>query len=138
VGWRRVDLRDELKTQFGVEVHERTVGKYLAELGYRRLSVRPQHPDSDPVAQEAFKKTSPKSSAQRSPKKPPAKLSKSGSRTKLASASKAPRPASVPSADHGQEHHATSAIPGPICSVQPVLQLPKRQPSWFPRPMSQA
>jgi transposase len=90
VRWRRVDLRDELKTQFGVEVHERTVGKYLAELGYRRLSVRPQHPDSDPVAQEAFKKTSPKSSAQRSPKKPPAKLSKSGSRTKLASVSKAP------------------------------------------------
>jgi transposase len=90
VRWRRVDLRDELKTQFGVEVHERTVGKYLAELGYRRLSVRPQHPDSDPVAQEAFKKTSPKSSAQRSPKKPVAKLSKSGSRTKLASVSKAP------------------------------------------------
>jgi transposase len=90
VRWRRVDLRDELKTQFGVEVHERTVGKYLAELGYRRLSVRPQHPDSDPAAQEAFKKTSPKSSAQHSPKKPVAKLSKSGFRMKPASASKAP------------------------------------------------
>ena len=33
--WRRVDLRD-----------------------FRRLSVRPQHPESDPAEQEAFKKTS--------------------------------------------------------------------------------
>ena len=39
----------------GVDVHERTVGKYLAALGYRRLSVRPQHPDADEAAQEAFK-----------------------------------------------------------------------------------
>ncbi len=54
VRWRRVDLQKELKTRFGVEVHERTVGKYLAALGYRRLSVRPQHPEADPQAQEAF------------------------------------------------------------------------------------
>ena len=31
----------------------------LASLGFRRLSARPQHPKSDPDAQEAFKKTSP-------------------------------------------------------------------------------
>ena len=31
-------------------------GKSLAALGYRRLSVRPQHPRTDPDAQEAFKK----------------------------------------------------------------------------------
>ena len=55
VRWRRVDLQQELKVRLGVEVHERTVGKYLANLGYRRLSVRPQHPDSDPEAQEAFR-----------------------------------------------------------------------------------
>ena len=59
VRWRRVDLRDEIKRRFGVELHERSVGKILASLGYRRLSVRPQHPKSDPAAQEAFKKTSP-------------------------------------------------------------------------------
>lgn len=45
---------------FGVTMHERTVGKQLAALGFRRLSVRPQHPKSDPEAQEAFKKTSPR------------------------------------------------------------------------------
>ena len=58
VRWRRQDLRDRIATAFGIEVHERTVGKYLAALGYRRLSVRPQHPKSDPGAQTAFKKTS--------------------------------------------------------------------------------
>lgn len=59
VRWRRVDLQAVLKARFGIEVHERTVGKYLARLKLRRLSVRPQHPRSDPAAQEAFKKTSP-------------------------------------------------------------------------------
>jgi transposase len=90
VRWRCVDLQRELKTRFGVEVHERTVGKFLAKLGYRRLSVRPQHPDADPAAEEAFKKTFPKRWLRRSPKRPVASQSKSGSRTKPASASKAP------------------------------------------------
>ena len=58
VRWRRQDLQRRIAAAFGVEVHERTVGKYLAALGFRRLSVRPQHPKTDPDAQEAFKKTS--------------------------------------------------------------------------------
>lgn len=89
VRWRRVDLQEELKVRFGIEVHERTVGKYLAALGYRRLSVRPQHPDADPEAQEAFKKTSPKRSPKRSRRRPKASPSKSGSKTRRGSASKA-------------------------------------------------
>ena len=60
VRWRRQDLRSRIAGRFGVELHERTVGKYLAALGYRRLSVRPRHPKADPDAQEAFKKTSPR------------------------------------------------------------------------------
>ena len=56
--WRRQDLQRRIAGAFGVDVHERTVGKYLAALGFRRLSVRPQHPKTDPDAQEAFKKTS--------------------------------------------------------------------------------
>jgi transposase len=59
VRWRRVDLRDFIDRRFGVRLHERTVGKLLRRLGFRRLSVRPQHPQSEPAAQEAFKKTSP-------------------------------------------------------------------------------
>ena len=59
VRWRRIDLKRKIEERFGVTMHERTVGKQLASLGFRRLSARPQHPKSDPDAQEAFKKTSP-------------------------------------------------------------------------------
>lgn len=60
VRWRRQDLRARIAQRFGVELHERTVGKYLAALGYRRLSVRPRHPKIDPGAQEGFKKAFPR------------------------------------------------------------------------------
>ena len=89
VRWRRVDLQRELKAKFGIEVKERAVGNYLARLGYRRLSVRPQHPEADLEAQEAFKKISPLSWSKRSHERPQASLSKSGSRMKQGSASKA-------------------------------------------------
>jgi transposase len=59
VRWRRIDLKRWIEAEFGVVMHERSVGKQLAALGYRRLSVRPQHPKADPAAQAAFKKTSP-------------------------------------------------------------------------------
>ena len=58
VRWRRVDLARRLETAFNVKLHERTVGTYLAKLGFRRLSVRPEHPNADVSAQMAFKKTS--------------------------------------------------------------------------------
>ena len=53
VRWRRIDLRDELQRRFGVTLHERSVGKVLAKLGYRKLSVRPPHPQADEEAQES-------------------------------------------------------------------------------------
>jgi len=89
VRWRRVDLRDELKRRFGVELHERSVGRILAELGYRRLSVRPRHREADEEAQEAFKKTSRLSLWRSFPMKPKASRWKSGFRTKRGSDSKA-------------------------------------------------
>jgi hypothetical protein len=54
VRWRRADLRDRLKQDFGLVLHERTVGKLLDALGYRRLSVRPFNPKMDPAAQGVF------------------------------------------------------------------------------------
>lgn len=90
VRWRRADLKRELETRFGVRVHERTVGSYLAKLGYRRLSVRPQHPEASIEEQEAFKKTSRKSWPKRSRRKPRTNPSKSGSRTRRGSANRAP------------------------------------------------
>ena len=58
VRWRRVDLQARIRALFGVAMHERTVGKQLAALGFRRWSVRPRHPKTDEGTQEAFKKTS--------------------------------------------------------------------------------
>ena len=58
VRWRRVDLQAVIKERFGVDYHERTVGKVLRRLGFVRLSTRPVHPQADLAAQEAFKKTS--------------------------------------------------------------------------------
>jgi hypothetical protein len=42
VRWRRIDLKRKINEDFGVVLHERTVGKHLAELGFVRISVRPQ------------------------------------------------------------------------------------------------
>lgn len=58
IRWRCADLRQKIEKEFKVVMHERTVGKHLADLGFRRLSVRPQHPEADEEIQEAFKKTS--------------------------------------------------------------------------------
>jgi transposase len=89
VRWRRVDLRKKIEERYGVKLHERSVGKLLRKLGYRRLSTRPQHPKSDEAVQEAFKKTSPSSSPRASPRPLAASRSRSGSRTRPASVSKA-------------------------------------------------
>jgi transposase len=58
VRWRLVDLRDAIDRQFGVHLHERTVGKLMARLNFARVSVRPRHPEQDVEAQAAHKKTS--------------------------------------------------------------------------------
>jgi len=59
VRWRCIDLRDEIAREFGVQLHERTVGKLLARLNFAHVSVRPRHPEQDVAAQEAHKKTMP-------------------------------------------------------------------------------
>jgi transposase len=56
VRWRRVDLRDRIKDRFGVVFHERSIGKLLRRLNFRRISVRPCHPKTDLAAQAAYKK----------------------------------------------------------------------------------
>jgi transposase len=90
VRWRRVDLKVLIEARFAVRLHERSVGKVLRRLGFARLSVRPRHPLSDPAAQEAFKKASPRWSRGRCPSTPAASRSRSGSRTRPASVSRAP------------------------------------------------
>ena len=59
VRWRCVDLQAEVARRFSVEVHENTIGRWLHELGLTRLQPRPVHPQKNPEAETAFKKTSP-------------------------------------------------------------------------------
>lgn len=61
VRWRCSDLKHKVKTAFGVELSERSMARLLQQRRFVRLSVRPQHPDADPEAQAAFKKTLPRS-----------------------------------------------------------------------------
>jgi transposase len=63
VRWRRVDLVERIKARFSVSLNARTVGRLLRALDFRRLSVRPQHPESDDAAQEVFKKNFPELAA---------------------------------------------------------------------------
>ena len=60
VRWRCIDLKRKIEDIFGVQMHERTVGRQLAELDFAKMTVRPQHPKANVEAQEAFKKTSPR------------------------------------------------------------------------------
>jgi hypothetical protein len=57
--WRRVDLQAVIARRFGVQRHERSLGKVLRRLGCARLSGRPKHPSSQPEAQDAFEKPCP-------------------------------------------------------------------------------
>lgn len=59
VRWRCIDLKQRIETDFDVCLHERTIGKLLRKRSFRRLSVRPQHPQSDPEAQASFRRTFP-------------------------------------------------------------------------------
>ena len=56
VRWRRIDLCEVVERHFGVRVAERTMGSILRRLGFAKLSARPRHPQSDPGAQELYKK----------------------------------------------------------------------------------
>lgn len=59
VRWRCVDLQVRIAQEFSVQLHERTVGRLLRRLSFRRLSARPQHPQSQPEAQAVFSAASP-------------------------------------------------------------------------------
>jgi hypothetical protein len=58
IRWRCVDLQQRIMQEFAVPLHERTVGKLLRKLSFRRLSVRPQHPQSKPEEQVVFRAAS--------------------------------------------------------------------------------
>ncbi len=57
VRWRRIDLKRVIAERFGVDFHQRYVGKLLNKLGFSHISARPRHPAQDERMIEAFKKT---------------------------------------------------------------------------------
>ena len=59
VRWRCSDLQARLQSDFAVRYHERSVGKLLARLAFRKLTARPFHPEQDAAAQQTHKKTLP-------------------------------------------------------------------------------
>lgn len=89
VRWRCCDLKALIRKRYGVEYHERYLGDFLDKLGLSYITGRPRHPKGDPQKQEDFKKTSRRSSPKPSLSTPKARSSKSGSKTKHASARKA-------------------------------------------------
>ncbi len=58
VRWRRIDLQRVIAETFGIDYHERSVGKLLKHLGFSHVSARPRHPGQDGEVIQAFKKTS--------------------------------------------------------------------------------
>jgi transposase len=90
IRWRRIDLARKIEKELGVCLAERSVGDLLRRLGFRRVSVRPLHPKQDAEALETHKKTSPTWCALPCRSTPGASRWKSGGRTRLGSASKAP------------------------------------------------
>lgn len=57
VRWRCVDLKRIVRERFGIDLSEVSVGRVLKQLGFSRISARPQHPMQDAVAITTFKKT---------------------------------------------------------------------------------
>jgi transposase len=55
VRWRCVDLKRVVQDRFGIDLSEVSLGRVLKQLGFSRISARPQHPMQDPEAIEAFK-----------------------------------------------------------------------------------
>ena len=47
---------DVVEQRFGIRLAERTMSSILRRLGFAKLSARPRHPQSDPEAQELYKK----------------------------------------------------------------------------------
>ena len=68
VRWRRIDLKCVIAQRFGVDYHQRYVGKLLKKLGFSHMSARPRHPAQDERIVEAYKKTSAR--AERSSRRP--------------------------------------------------------------------
>ncbi len=140
VRWRRLDPTALVAERFGVEYHECTIGKLLKHLGFSHVSACPRHPKQNGEVVQAFRKTSRARSTPISAAWPVESLSRSGSRTRPASARRTAWFGSRPDAAHDRFSPLTSVTKAPICSVpsaRPRALAPaSRGASPIPRPCS--
>ena len=52
--WRCADLKTLIQERWGVDYHQRTIGKLLHRLGFSRTTARPRHYRQDEAAMETF------------------------------------------------------------------------------------
>jgi transposase len=69
--WRCADLKALVLERWGIDYHERTIGKLLDRLGFSHITTRPRHYRQDEAAMEAFKKTSRTGWRRSAPHSPP-------------------------------------------------------------------
>jgi transposase len=48
VRWHCIDLKVLIRRRFGIDDHERTIGKLLTRLGFSHISQRPRHYGQNP------------------------------------------------------------------------------------------
>ena len=54
--WRCADLKVLIQKRWGIDYHQRTIGKLLHRLGFSHITTRPKHYRQDELAMEVFKK----------------------------------------------------------------------------------
>ena len=59
VRWRCADIQARIACEWGITLHERSVGKLMHRLRFARVSTRPRHPKADAMAQASFGPGSP-------------------------------------------------------------------------------
>jgi transposase len=84
VRWRLKDLAQWIYEEFGVSLHEASVGRMLKSMGFRKLSARPRHHAQNEHALEDFKKRSRTRWRRSGTRSRPALRSSCGGRTRRA------------------------------------------------------
>ena len=114
--WRPVDLKRVISERFGVQFHERYVGKLLKKLGFSHKSARPRQPPQDEQIIEAFKKNFSCTLSVHFEGLPETTPIRSGSRTKPGSVRRTARFGNGPSAECGPANPPISATTMPTYS----------------------
>lgn len=84
VRWRLKDLAQWIYEEFGVSLHEASVGRMLKAMGFRKLTARPRHHAQNEHALEDFKKHSRTRWRRSARRSRPAPRSSSGGRMRRA------------------------------------------------------